>query len=464
VRISRLEVGTPKERAATTPLREQLREREREWQRLMRELREQEEAPLSGGASTLGADLDALRSHLPDGWGFLAFHVGQGFAVALVVDETRVIVQQLDPSLEQRLTERTERLDFQWGAAALEAAYLRDAGNTVRFGNDHPLLGSTRAVLAELYESIWEPLESVLRDRNWIISPHGMLHRVPFPALLGPNGYLIEHTCIAMTPSARIWNGIAQRNRKPGWRSAWVAGVASDRLPEISREIESVVSHLSGWNVRSDNAPTRSGFLAASERSDLIHLAAHGSLRADNPVFSQLHLTDGPLFVHDLGALRLPGSIVVLTACSSGRGERLAGDEWVGLAQGFLHAGASTVVTSLWPIEDRATASLMDGFYRSLSHGASIPESLRSAMLETSRELIHPWQWASFSTSGGLDGPAPDIGKSMGPSESTTLSNRFPRPRRKKRALRWRDGVPIWYPCASGALTRRMNSADSRAL
>src|SRR5690606_9237121 len=417
-----------------------------------------------GAASALGADLDSLRAHLPDGWGFLAFHVGQGFAVALVVDRARVIVQHLDPALGQLLADCTERLDFQWGAAALEAAFLSDAGQPAHFGNEHPLLNSTRAVLAELYTAIWEPLEAVLRDRNWIVSPHGLLHRIPFPALLGPDGYLVKRTCIAVTPSARIWNGIAVRNRKPGWKSAWVAGVASERLPEISRELDSVAGHLAGWNVRSDSAPTRDSFLEASAHADLIHLAAHGSLRADNPAFSQLHLADGPLFVHDLSALRLPGSIVVLTACSSGRGERLAGDEWVGLAQGFLHAGASTVVTSLWPIEDRATASLMDGFYRSLSRGASIPESLRSAMLETSRELVHPWQWASFSTSGGLDGPAPDIGRSMGPSESTTLSTRFLRPRRKTRALRWRDGAPIWYPCASGALTRRTNSADSRAL
>jgi tetratricopeptide (TPR) repeat protein len=464
VRISRLEVGSARERASTGPLRDQVREREREWQRLVREIREREGGFDSAAGSALGADLDSLRESLPDGWGFLTFHVGPGFAVGLAVDRDRVVVQHLDSDLSRLLARQTEQLDFQWGAAALEAAWLRDAGQPVHFGDDHPLLDSARASLSDLYRAIWEPLESVLRGRNWIISPHGMLHRIPFPALLGPDGHLVERACIAMTPSARIWKGIALRDRRPGWKSAWIAGVCSEQLPAISDEIESVANHLAGWNVRRDSAPTRSSFLAASRDADLIHLAAHGALRTDNPAFSQLQLSDGPLFVHDLGSLRLPGSLVVLTACSSGRGERLAGDEWVGLAQAFLHAGASTVVTSLWPIEDGATASLMDGFYQSLSRGESIPESLRAAMLETSRSLVHPWQWASFSTTGGLGGPTTEIPKPLSRTGSMSPPNRFLRPRRKTRASRWRDGIPIWYPCASGALTRRMNSVYSRAL
>jgi hypothetical protein len=470
-RISRLEVGTSRERVMTPPLREQLRETERDWQRLLRELREQ--AGISAGAATgaagpsLGEDLDALRENLPDGWGFLAFHVGPDFAVALAVDKSRVVMQPLSADLARTLERCTDQLDFQWGAAALEAAWLTAGTGSDRpaeFPENHPLLESTRAVLRDLYQAIWEPLASVLRDRSWIISPHGMLHRIPFPALLGPNGYLVEETCTAMTPSARVWNGIAARGRKTNRKSAWIGGVASADLPAVHREIESVAAHLTSWKVQRDTAPTRSGFLTATSEADLIHLAAHGALRTDNPAFSQLRLVDGPLFVHDVSELRLPESVVVLTACSSGRGERLVGDEWVGLAQGFLQAGASTVVTSLWPIEDRATAALMDGFYRRLSAGASIPESLRSAMLETGRVLFHPWQWASFSSSGAIAGHAPETGESLSRRSADSPPVRIPRPRRKTRAARWRDGAPIWYPSRVETSTARIVPADPKAL
>jgi CHAT domain-containing protein len=72
------------------------------------------------------------------------------------------------------------------------------------------------------------------------------------------------------------------------------------------------------------------------------------------------------------------------------------GDEWVGLGHEFLQAGAATVVTSLWPVEDAATAALMDGFYDRLERGESVSTSLRGAARALEHTLPHPWHWASF--------------------------------------------------------------------
>jgi CHAT domain-containing protein len=72
----------------------------------------------------------------------------------------------------------------------------------------------------------------------------------------------------------------------------------------------------------------------------------------------------------------------------------------VGLARGFLHAGASSIVVSLWPVHDSTTADLMGGFYRALGAGQSPPAALRAAMLDIRATRPHPYHWAPFVVMG----------------------------------------------------------------
>jgi CHAT domain-containing protein len=238
------------------------------------------------------------------------------------------------------------------------------------------------------------------------------MHRLPFPALLGTDGPLTDKTSVRVVPSARIWLELQKRllrtSRRTSHRAAhraapraYVAGVPSAELPAVEREVVLVGRHLSGWEVVTDLTPTRETLRREGARAGLIHLAAHGSLRKDNPAFSSIQLADGPLFVHDLAGFRLSGTTVVLTACSSGRGAAPSGDEWIGLARGFLQAGASAVVASLWPIEDEATLELMDLFYRGVVAGQDVAEALRRAMVALRGTRPHPWHWASFAVLGG---------------------------------------------------------------
>jgi CHAT domain-containing protein len=142
-------------------------------------------------------------------------------------------------------------------------------------------------------------------------------------------------------------------------------------------------------------------FRDQTHRARLLHLAAHGSLRRDNPTFSFIQLADGPLFVHDLVDLDLTGAHVVLTACSSGRAGAPVGDEWIGLARGFLQAGAASVVASLWPIEDGPTLELMSLYYGRLAEGQPPALALGSAMRKFMTLRPHPWHWAPFAVLGG---------------------------------------------------------------
>ena len=446
-RLSRLELGTLGERSQAETLRGRLAEAEVAYSRL---LRRSEERRTDNGANvalqparrstTSGVEagaLETLRSRLPEGWGWVSYHVAPTFSLAIVVTKSGTRWCRLAHDLGARVRTLCDRLDFQWGAAAMTSLRNRTlefqpvstpGENTAppigaengsgSLGTDigYPtaprssldpmrlLASSTDAILSELHSLLWEPLVELglPEDHGWIVSPHGPVHRVPMHALRGPDGYLVEQLDIAISPSARVFAQLPLPCPAREVRSAFVGGVPSAQLPAVETEVDHVSRHLSGKVVTTRLNPDRSDIFKYAPLSEIVHLAAHGSLRRDNPAYSFIELIDGPLYVHDLLHLRLPASTVILTACSSARGSAPAGDEWIGLARGFLQAGASTVIASLWPIQDEPTVELMDLFYEQFTAGHSAPVALGRAMRALLRGRPHPWHWASFAVLGGV--------------------------------------------------------------
>ena len=97
--------------------------------------------------------------------------------------------------------------------------------------------------------------------------------------------------------------------------------------------------------------------------------------------------------------MQLDADIVTLSACETGLSKIASGDDLVGLTRGFLYAGSSSIVASLWKVDDRATAELMTRFYKELP-GSDKVEALRKAQLETKKNYPHPYYWASFQLTG----------------------------------------------------------------
>lgn len=423
-RISRLELGSSEQMARARQLRSQLAASEQIWATALRE--EQEGRAGRPGRRPITKDgvleLGELRRRLPEGWGFLEYHVGPDFALALIATSEGMTWRKLADDLGARVARLADRLDFQWNAAAMasvrsasvaisDGAPARPApapASTTGSGTARSFLHATAdAILAELHGLLWQPLVHAGLDPSlrWIVSPHGAVHRVPLHALRGDDGYVAERFDLAYVPSGRIWSTLPQSPGRRG-RTAFVAGVPSEQLPAVVAEVERVRSSLTGWTVQTDLQPSIDSLRREGKRSQLVHIAAHGMLRRDNPAYSFVELADGPLFVHDLADLRLHASTVVLTACSSGRGAAPAGDEWIGLARGFLQAGASSVVASLWPIQDEPTLELMEPFYAAFAAGDPPPIALGKAMRALMVSRPHPWHWASFASLGGAVGKA----------------------------------------------------------
>jgi len=143
-----------------------------------------------------------------------------------------------------------------------------------------------------------------------------------------------------------------------------------------------------------------------------VHFATHGLLDNDHPELSGLVFSlvdregkpqEGFLNLEDVYNLSLPVDIVVLSACETGLGKQINGEGLVGLTRGFMYAGASRVVASLWKVDDAATAELMKRFYKALlKDGVPPAQALRRAQIEMRQEKrwSDPYYWAAFTMQG----------------------------------------------------------------
>ncbi len=260
---------------------------------------------------------------------------------------------------------------------------------------------STRSALARLYEALVEPVEAAcpaVRRSRWVIVPHGLLHQVPFHALHDGTGYLIERCEMTYAPSATVMALCATRRPGPEKQCATIIGVSDAHIPYADEEARTVAASVLDAEVTllTGGDATIEAFVRASSRSRLIHLACHGLFRTGNPMFSSLRLHDGWFMSADAMRLDLRGATVVLSACESGRSTAARGDEILGMARGFLSAGAPTLVVSLWLAHDRATTELMTGWYTRLQRGESASTALRHAQLDVKARYPHPFFWAPF--------------------------------------------------------------------
>jgi len=143
-----------------------------------------------------------------------------------------------------------------------------------------------------------------------------------------------------------------------------------------------------------------------------VHFATHGYLDSARPDLSAIVLSlvdqegkpqDGFLRSHDVFNLKLPAELVVLSACETGLGKDVRGEGLVGLTRGFMYAGARRVIVSLWNVNDKATASLMQRVYAGILKTNKTPaSSLRAAQIEMWRQKQwqSPYYWAAFVMQG----------------------------------------------------------------
>ncbi len=314
---------------------------------------------------------------------------GENFSAFIVSESEISFVENI--AAESEILECLEGLHFQFGALRFGTRHLKKFLPELKRRAEH--------YLGQLYEKLVKPLEDHLAATGLIIVPSGALHYVPFHALFRKGKYLIEDFEITYSPGASVWQKLEAKPAKE-FRSALLFGFADEQIPLVDKEIESLRPIFGSSKAFSGNAASFANFNSNAPDFDIVHIACHGQFRPENPMFSSLHLSDGYITVRDLCLRKFSAGLVTLSACETGLNKIFAGDEILGLARGFLSAGASSLVLSLWTVNDEAAAALMKDFYLELQRGKTVSASLRKAQTEFIGKRMHPYFWSPFAAVG----------------------------------------------------------------
>lgn len=362
----------------------------------------------AGSAASKGAPSHTLSlaatqsSVLAPGDVLLDLHVGERASLLFVVTRTSARVVRL-PAADTlaaplRAWYRTLATDVAPGASGATAAGSRAALARLLFGAATPELRASRRVLvAPDGAAALVPVEELAREAAGE-SAGGARREVWRVPSIGVFASLRAH--------ARAGNG-----RLLAWRGA--DDPARGDLRGAESEVRSLERRYEGVTVRDG----RRAVSAPDERAlapwSVLHFAAHARALEQSPWESGLLCADstaagdGPwLTARRIAAMRLDARLAVLSGCETAGGRVLDGEGVSGLTNGFHAAGVGCVVSSLWAVDDAATARLVEVFYARLQAGADA-----AAALEAGREALrrdpataHPHWWAGFVVSG--DGAA----------------------------------------------------------
>jgi CHAT domain-containing protein/tetratricopeptide (TPR) repeat protein len=288
---------------------------------------------------------------------------------------------------------------------------------------------------ARLATDLLDPLERAgsLDDMSRLyIVPHGALTYLPFSVLPWPaNGrgdLLIDRYTVAYLPSAAA---LLREPPSPDTARSLLS-VAPSRgglrhTPEEARAVHALFQPNARMLIGVDATESRFKQLAGHFR--VLHLATHGYFNKASPLLSGLELEadrkeDGILRVHEILDLPLNADLVTLSACDTALGSGYfadlpVGDEFVGLNRAFLAAGSTSVMATLWQVDDRASVSLMQHFYGGLSESgddrdAASALTIAQRALRRSPQLGHPYYWAAYVVVGQANSQVEVTGKSSG--------------------------------------------------
>ncbi|MEL7222397.1 MAG: CHAT domain-containing protein, partial [Bacteroidota bacterium] len=155
-----------------------------------------------------------------------------------------------------------------------------------------------------------------------------------------------------------------------------------------------------------ERTATKHNFMQMGQKYSLLHFASHAS--ASDSILNEptIEFIDSSLYLRDLQSMRLSAHLVVLSACDAGLGSVERGEGIMSLARGFTYAGVSSVVSTLWKINEQTTYQLLDRFYYYLVQGKSKDQALRLAKLDflqnCSDVQAAPYYWAGIVVIGDV--------------------------------------------------------------
>ncbi len=280
----------------------------------------------------------------------------------------------------------------------------------------------------ELYQGILAPILEGQKERRLMIILAGNLGFLPFEALLtAPTEgekfrtmpYLLNDYALAYCYSATLLHEMQQKEHVPdkiflGFAPEFKEGVRLEGkysfapLVHSEKEVNEIFDLVGMMGeVFDGETATKANFQENCEDYCIVHIATHGVMNTQNSENSFLAFSEVPdsndnelLYVRDLYNMHLTASLVVLSACETGIGELYESEGIASLARGFSYAGAKSLITSLWSVNDHATAEIMRRLYTNLKKGMPKDMALQQAKYDfvqsSTDRVAHPFLWSAF--------------------------------------------------------------------
>lgn len=270
-----------------------------------------------------------------------------------------------------------------------------------------------------LYNTLMAPALASLQAERLILMPDGLLHNLPFEALITEVqqeasisrwNYFQKSKMISYAYSATILSKQFSASTSEGQQSTQVLAMAPfaeggnenwGALNYSDDEIDGIADLGLKGRFESGTAASYQLFQEQASRFGVLHLSTHASVNAkEGEPF--IDFNDERLYLRDLYRLQLPADLVVLSACQTNLGELKRGEGVMSLNRGFTYAGAKSLISSLWRVNDRATAKIFGHFYAQLKEGEPKALALHQAKgaylssPDLPDEEKSPYYWAGF--------------------------------------------------------------------
>lgn len=328
-----------------------------------------------GSHVALAPNVSAVRAAARDqGTAFLTLSRHRGRWLAVLVHGRRTHLTELSGTADVAGLVRRIRADLDALASPHLPGPMLDA-----------VRGSLRLGLERLDGELLGPLR--LAGTPLVISCSGPLAVLPWGLLPSRVG-----VPTVTTPSAGTWLQGSVRRRRATPRTTALAGPG---LRAAEGEARAVATIWPGAGLLCGSSATAAAAHTALARSDVLHVAAHGTHRDESPLFSSLRLADGPLFAYEIDPARGTPSCVTLSACEAGLATPRPGDEGLGLTHVLLHVGVASVVAGVARVRDDVAATVMQRVHTLMAAGTSSAESLATAGAEA-RDAPVPAAFVAF--------------------------------------------------------------------
>ncbi|MEU6372757.1 CHAT domain-containing tetratricopeptide repeat protein [Streptomyces sp. NPDC046909] len=275
--------------------------------------------------------------------------------------------------------------------AETEAEYVQAGLRRLAHPGAEARLPLVEAAGRRLEELLLGPAAAQLGSGPVVVVPPGRLHRVPWALL--PS---LRERVLSVSPSASGWLRARETEPPTGGRHVLVRGPG---LATGGAEVPELACRYAGSTVLENDDARVPRVLAELDGAALAHIAAHGTFRADGPLFSSLRMADGPLIVHDFERLDRSPYRIILSCCDTARFASVGADELLGLVTALLPLGTAGVVACTAPVNDAAVVPLMLALHKGLETGLSLAEALRDARAALPGDTVHQatgWAFSAF--------------------------------------------------------------------